>query len=287
MYRSDASEFGLGGYNITSGLAWRFELPVDCRLRTSLNSLEFLSCLITLWVDIISLQIEESSCLLCQTDSSTANGWLRKSNFAEKTDMAVQLTTARQLCQPYDTNKVLPIQPMVSWGGEHSAWLTIMRFPFTPWQPISPSDQVPFGLKIRQLPDEIASWLTSLLRNQPQKEPWLKAPMPSKFALGLDTPDIYSQSVYKTTCSSITSREETNTKSLALSLKPSERVDFVIEHLKMLRPNQSEPPWTVWHRPTSWLTEQTRDLTPMENLHLFYKGNYEDTLPPTIPNPHK
>jgi hypothetical protein len=109
IYRSDASEFGLGGYNITSGLAWRFELPVDCRLRTSLNSLEFLSCLITLWVDIISLQIEESSCLLCQTDSSTANGRLRKSNFSEKTDMAVQLTTARQLCQPYDTNKVLPI----------------------------------------------------------------------------------------------------------------------------------------------------------------------------------
>jgi hypothetical protein len=48
LYRSDASEFGLGGYNITSGDARQFELPVDCRLRTSLNSLEFLACMITI-----------------------------------------------------------------------------------------------------------------------------------------------------------------------------------------------------------------------------------------------
>jgi hypothetical protein len=32
LYRSDASEFGLGGYNITSGDAWRYEIPLDCHL---------------------------------------------------------------------------------------------------------------------------------------------------------------------------------------------------------------------------------------------------------------
>jgi hypothetical protein len=109
VYRSDASEFGIGGYNITSGLTWRFELPVDCRLRTSLNSLEFLSCMITLWFDSISSQIEDSSCILCQTDSSTANGWLRKSNFSEKTDEAVQLTTARHLANLLILQKVVYI----------------------------------------------------------------------------------------------------------------------------------------------------------------------------------
>jgi len=35
VFRSDASEFGLGRYNLISCRAWRFELPVDCRLRTS------------------------------------------------------------------------------------------------------------------------------------------------------------------------------------------------------------------------------------------------------------
>jgi hypothetical protein len=97
IYRSDASEFGIGGYNITSGNAWCFELPVDCHLRTSLNSLEFISCMITIWVDMLSSKIRSTDCLLCQTDSSTASGWLRKSNFAEKPEEAVQLTTAQQL----------------------------------------------------------------------------------------------------------------------------------------------------------------------------------------------
>jgi hypothetical protein len=52
--RSDASEFGLGGYNLISGKAWRFELPIDCCLRSSLNSIEFLACLITRWIDVLS-----------------------------------------------------------------------------------------------------------------------------------------------------------------------------------------------------------------------------------------
>jgi hypothetical protein len=30
IYRSDTSEFGLEGYNIISGEAWRFEIPIDC-----------------------------------------------------------------------------------------------------------------------------------------------------------------------------------------------------------------------------------------------------------------
>jgi hypothetical protein len=30
IYQSDASLFGLGGYNILSGRAWRFQLPVNC-----------------------------------------------------------------------------------------------------------------------------------------------------------------------------------------------------------------------------------------------------------------
>jgi len=53
LYCSDASEFGFRGYNLVSGNAWRFELPVHLRLRTSLNDLEFLACVITIWLDIL------------------------------------------------------------------------------------------------------------------------------------------------------------------------------------------------------------------------------------------
>jgi hypothetical protein len=36
VFHSDASECGLGGYNLVSRQAWRFEIPVDCRLRERL-----------------------------------------------------------------------------------------------------------------------------------------------------------------------------------------------------------------------------------------------------------
>lgn len=97
VYRPDTSEFKLGGYNIVSGKAWRFEIPIDCQLRTSLNSLEFLACMITIWVHCISNDIDPESCILSQTDSSKASGWLRKSKFADQEDEFVQMMTARQL----------------------------------------------------------------------------------------------------------------------------------------------------------------------------------------------
>jgi hypothetical protein len=97
IYFSDASEFDIGGYNLITGSAWRFELPIDCRLRTPLNSLEFLACLITLWVDFLNNEINQEDCILSQTDSTTANGWLQKSNFSDAKNEAVQLTSARKL----------------------------------------------------------------------------------------------------------------------------------------------------------------------------------------------
>jgi hypothetical protein len=46
VYRSDASLHGIGGYNILSDKAWRFQLPTNCRLCTTLNSLELLQHLL-------------------------------------------------------------------------------------------------------------------------------------------------------------------------------------------------------------------------------------------------
>jgi hypothetical protein len=46
IYRSDASEFGIGGYNVTTGMAWRYEINTKLRLHTTLNSLEFIACVL-------------------------------------------------------------------------------------------------------------------------------------------------------------------------------------------------------------------------------------------------
>jgi hypothetical protein len=292
IYRSDASEFGIGGYNITSGIAWRFEIPTDCRLRTSLNSLEFLSCMISIWVDSIHSRIENSDCLLCQTDSSTANGWLRKSNFADKLDVAIQLSTARQLAKLIiQTKSCLYSQ----WfPGEENVIADSLSRDFhiesdTLSNLLSASfpTQVPFGLKIFHLPDKIVSWLTSLLLNQPLKELWSKEPTRSKFALGLDTATTFSPLDYRMTCTLTTSQEGTNTNYSAPSLKLSERADFVLRNQRISKQSQSEPPWTMWHRPTSWAIDQTRDSTQTESLHTFYSVNCEDIHQPTNQHPLK
>jgi hypothetical protein len=281
LYRSDSSEFGLGGYNITTGKAWRFKIPVDCHLRTSLNSLEFIACLITIWVDMLSSNIHKESCLLCQTDSSTACGWLRKTNFVEKQNEVVQLTTARQLASVLIKSKSCLYSQW--FPGEFnnvsdslSRDFHILDDNLSNLLSFSFPDQTPFGLKILPLPIEIASWLTTLLRTQPQKELWSKEPTPSKFALGLVTNTTCYPSDSKMTYTSITLVEEINKESSVHSLTQSERVDFVLEKPKLLNLNQSEPPWTVWHRPLSWLTKQTPDWTQMGNLHSFYRDNCED-----------
>jgi hypothetical protein len=90
IYRSDASEFRIVGYIIISGNAWRFKLPIDCRLRTALNALEFIACMINIWVDVLANNIENEDCLLSQTDSTTANDWLRKSNFPDSGEEIAQ-----------------------------------------------------------------------------------------------------------------------------------------------------------------------------------------------------
>ncbi len=97
IYRLDASEFGLGGYNIITGRAWRWELPINLRLRTSINSLEFISSVINIWIDITLGLIQPEDCILSQTDSSSAARWLRKSNFTDAKDEEIQLNTARKL----------------------------------------------------------------------------------------------------------------------------------------------------------------------------------------------
>jgi hypothetical protein len=48
-------------------------------------------------MDAFHNDIGEESCLLRMTDSSTATGWIKKSNFADKEGGAAQLTTARKL----------------------------------------------------------------------------------------------------------------------------------------------------------------------------------------------
>ena len=254
IYRSDASEFGIGGYSLVSGVAWRFELPLDCRLRTSLNSLEFLGCIISIWIDCFHSVIEPESCILSQTDSTSAMGWLRKSNFADRQDEFVQLSSARRLAAilleancclfsqwfPGNYNSIADsLSRDFHINDGHLSNLLPSHFPH----------QAPFGLTILPVPPEIVSWLTCLLLSQPQKEPWSKEPTRSKFVLGVVSENISSTLESSMITTSISSPDLNGLRSSAHLVTQSEKADFVMDTVvKSSNLNQLEPPWTAYRR---------------------------------------
>jgi hypothetical protein len=72
IYGSDASLHGLGGYNLLTGKAWRFELSIHLMNRKSLNSLEFIAILLSIWIDYVNNKITAESWILSQSDSTAA-----------------------------------------------------------------------------------------------------------------------------------------------------------------------------------------------------------------------
>jgi hypothetical protein len=285
IYRSDASEFGIRGYNLISGKAWRFEIPTDCHLQTTLNSLEFIACMITIWIDMLSGNIEYELCILSQTDSSTAAGWLRKSNFTDSGDEIVQMTTARHLANLTIQHKCCLYSQWFP-GDENvvsdalsrdfhlsNTELSNMITTFTP-------KQVPFGIKIQEPAKEISSWLICLLQNQPAKEQWSKVPTRSSLYHGCATETTCLQSDAMTHTSKVFP-EHNAIESWQHLLMHYKKEDLVLELTKPSKQIQSEPPWIMRHRPLSWLTSPTQDWTTKVNLHSFYSDNYK-TTPITI-----
>jgi hypothetical protein len=130
--------------------------------------------MITIWIDMLSNEITAESCLLSQTDSTTASGWLHKSNFADKEDENVQLTTARQLANiTMKTKNCLYSQWFQGDDNIVSDSLSCdFHIPSSHLASLLEShvpEQVPFGLKIIPLPNEIDSWLICLLQNRSRK----------------------------------------------------------------------------------------------------------------------
>ena len=100
IYYSDSCPAGLGGYS-DQGFAWRFRIPDDLQFRASNNLLEFLAAVITPWIDIIDGRLSRGDCALSMTDSTTAEGWMRKSNFSEPSIDPIQATTRVDAARKY------------------------------------------------------------------------------------------------------------------------------------------------------------------------------------------
>ena len=87
---TDACEAGLG-ILLSNGMAARWDIPKYLQQRAHINLLEFLGQLAAIWMLAIEDCFTPNSCLLVNGDSSTAQGWIRKSTFSLTTNLVLKL----------------------------------------------------------------------------------------------------------------------------------------------------------------------------------------------------
>lgn len=278
--RSDACTHGIGGFSATTGIAWRWEVPVELRLRATLNLLEYVAGYITLWMDVHVGSAAPGSCFLSQTDSTSAAGWIKKSNFSDAEPMHrdVARDTARLMM---DHDSCLYSQ----WfeGAKNELADSLSRDHhlsndklLTLFHSTIPS-QVPSNLKICPLPPDVVSKIMTWLRNLPPSTQLLMAPQRSKLATGRIGKLSLSASNSPMIPTSVTSLAVRSTDSLLPLAPPSEtmmsRPTQVSNQLLRQYLQQSEPALMLWRRPSGLTTSQAQSTMPMGNLHSFYNAS--------------
>ncbi len=80
IYYSDSCPASLGGY-INKGFVWRFQIPEDLLFWATNHLLKYLTAIIAPWINLLANQLNKGDCALLMTDSTPAEGWMRKTNF--------------------------------------------------------------------------------------------------------------------------------------------------------------------------------------------------------------
>jgi hypothetical protein len=100
IYQLDSCPHRLGGYS-HKGFAWRLKLKEQHRFRASNNLLKFIPSIITCWIDMMTKHLQPGDCVLSMMDSTKTAGWLRRSNFSEKTIDPIKATIRLEIARKH------------------------------------------------------------------------------------------------------------------------------------------------------------------------------------------
>jgi len=288
LFRSDACPFGIGGFSLTNGTGWRFELPPALQGRVSLNCLEYLAAFVAMLVEDHYHGIPPLSCLHSQVDSTSASGWLHKSNFAEDDDHATHVRISRDLTDfVMKSNICLTSQ----WfpGKENNVADSLSRdFHLSDetltllLQHVVPQ-QLPTSFVIKPLPKEIVSFIASVLLCSKQTTVLSETPTRSVTATGVAGKNFLAALGSSTTPSSPITPAINDTASLLPSPAPSEIEPSALTMAATLYQERSRPPWTTWQRCLGTTTNQTHGTMPLEKQRTFFNANVAAT--PTTTHP--
>ena len=234
---------------------------------------------------MINGRLKEGDCSLSMTDSSTSEGWAKKTNFKEACEDPIQATVRIEVARGHAmrlmdksikdysqwfAGKLNDLSDSLSRDDDRSdEELTNL------YRELIPS-QTPEHFEIVPLPKEISSWLTSLLQRLPVKEQLWGKHTRTKLRCGADGKSGATQSASSTTSSSMTSTAKANESDL---WEPSPwlcvKQDFQDQLMTPWLKAQSEIPSRLWHRPSGRTIGQTQPKTKMASLADFYRISSE------------
>ena len=297
VYRSDACERGLGGFS-KGGRAWRWEIPKHLQARAHINFLEFLASITCIKLDELEGRITPESCLLAMGDSTTATGWLRKSNFQEEDEddhtTTAKLKAARDLAQTLIRSESMLYTQWFP-GKDNLVADSLSRDLHLPPNVLtnllssSIPEQLPPQFSLSPLPKELDSWLSSTLAKLPANSRPLPPHKTSELEAGPAGTPSYTKLVSNTTPSSPPSHTHGPTTSSSQPLP--KRCARQVSREDPSAPwwnQQSVPPLTTWHRPSGRTTNPTQDWTPPAKPRSYSSNNSKVTETPTeTPNSKK
>ena len=186
---TDACLSGFGGFAMECGRAWRYEF--SSMPATSINVLEFMACVIGIWLELIHNDINKEDVILALTDNASAAGWLHKCNTDWRRN-STRTIIAHHLANLGITHGFI-VHPQHIQGKENDAADALSRrFDLTDSQlthliTTNFSHQIPKTFKVVELPVKISSWISSVLARIQSSENPPQSPMPTvETELGLD-----------------------------------------------------------------------------------------------------
>ena len=284
-YICDASEYGLGGF-ASHGRAWSYSIPINLRNRAHINILEYLAQIISIWIDILEGITQSEDCLLSIGDNTSALGWMRRSNFRMKdesdTSWKVKQMLGRKLANlVLDSNTVLYKQWLK--GQDNVVADSLSRDNYylsanthTRFLQLTVPQQLPNNFRIKPLPSEICSFITSTLQQLPGTQLQSSQPKPSELArghIGYLTL-VASELAANTLKASIHTSRTLYSQDLP---RQSGQVPSLREIMDIWLKEQSQPPLHMWLRPSGQTTGRTPDWTKMARQALYSRNNSRDT----------
>ena len=255
------------------------------RNRAHINVLEYLTQIVSIWIDILEGKTKPEDCILSIGDNTSSLGWMRRSNFRQRNE-SDKSWEVKQALGRHLANLTLKSDTVLykQWlrGHDNMVADSLSRDNYylntnthCKFLHKTVPQQLPPNFRIKPLPKEICSFITSILQQLPEDQPQSSQPKPSELArgnIGILT-SIVSEWETFTLMDSHKNRKTLYCQDLP---RQSGSVPSLKDIVSTWWKEQSQPPSHMWHRPSGQTTGRIPDWTQMERLVLYSRSNTED-----------